>query len=86
MVAINRVQKMLTAMIGQRLSESTLLGFVLRLHMALAKWEAGAKDQILLAPSLYVDETSLKVEGKNHWIHVHASGDITLKTLTSQAR
>ena len=81
MVAINRVQKMITAMIGQRLSESTLLGFVLRLHMALEKWELQAKEKLLLAPSMYVDETSMKVNGKNHWIHVHASGDITLKLL-----
>ena len=81
MVAINRAQKMIKAMIGQRLSESTLLGFVLKLHMALEKWEANAKEQILLAPSLYVDETSMKVNGKNQWIHVHASGDITLKLL-----
>ena len=49
--------------------------------MALEKWEANAKEQILLAPSLYVDETSMKVKGKNQWIHVHASGDITLKLL-----
>jgi len=81
MVAINRVQKMIKAMIGQQLSESTLLSFVIKLHMALEKWEANAKEQILLAPSLYVDETSMKVNGKNHWIHVHASGDITLKLL-----
>ena len=49
--------------------------------MALEEWEANAKKQILLAPSLYVDETSMKVNGKNQWIHVHASGDITLKLL-----
>ncbi len=81
MVAINRVQKMIRAMIGQRLSESTLLSFVIKLHMALEQWEAYAKEQILLGTSLYVDETSMKVNGKNHWIHVHASGDVTLKLL-----
>ena len=53
MVAINRVQKMIRAMIGQQLSESTLLSFVIKLHIALEKWEANAKEQIrALAVSL----------------------------------
>lgn len=28
-----------------------------------------------------VDETSLRVDKKNHWIHVYSAGDITLKLL-----
>ena len=32
-------------------------------------------------PSLHVDETSLRVDRKNHWIHVYSAGDITLKRL-----
>jgi len=28
-----------------------------------------------------VDETSLQVDKKNDWIHVHSGGDITLKNL-----
>ncbi len=81
MVAINRVQKMLSTMIGQRLSEATLLSYILRLHSALESWEQSAKEKLLTQPCLYVDETSLKVERKNHWIHVHSAGDITLKLL-----
>ena len=30
---------------------------------------------------MHVDETSLRVDKNNHWIHVYASGDITLKRL-----
>jgi hypothetical protein len=30
---------------------------------------------------LHVDETSLRVDRKNHWIHVYSAGDITLKFL-----
>jgi hypothetical protein len=36
-------------------------------------------EQLLQAPSIHVDETSLRVDQKNHWIHVYSSGDITLK-------
>ena len=32
-------------------------------------------------PAMHVDETSLRVDGKNHWIHVCSAGDITLKFL-----
>jgi len=81
MVAINRVQKLVNSMIGTLISESTLLKFVLRLHEAIANWEEKAVEQVLQAPSMHVDETSLRVEKKNHWIHVYASGDITLKFL-----
>ena len=81
MVAINRVQKMLTTMIGQRLSEATLLSYIMRLHLALEGWEQSVKEKLLTQPCMYVDETSLKVERKNHWIHVYAAGDITLKCL-----
>ncbi len=32
-------------------------------------------------PVMHVDETSLRVDKKNHWIHVYSAGDITLKFL-----
>ena len=32
-------------------------------------------------PALHVDETSLRVEGQNHWIHILATGTLTLKVL-----
>lgn len=81
MIALNRVQKAVKVMIGQTLSEATLLKFVMRLHEALADWERSAIDELLQSPSIHVDETSQRVEQKNHWIHVYAAGDITLKRL-----
>ena len=81
MVALNRVQKQISAMIGTVISEATLLNFVLRLYLALETWEAEAIETLLQAPSLHVDETSFRVVGKNHWIHVYSSGGTTLKLL-----
>lgn len=81
MVALNRVQKLIKSMIGVVISEASLLKFVLRLHQALEQWERHATEQILKAPSLHVDETSFRVDRKNHWIHVYSSGDLTLKFL-----
>ncbi len=81
MVALNRVQKSVKAMIGVVISEATLLKFVLRLHEALAGWEQVVTEQLLKSPAINVDETSLRVDRKNHWIHVYSAGDITLKHL-----
>jgi transposase len=81
MVALKRVQQTLATLIEQIVSEATLLKWVLQLHQALAEWERTAIDQLLAEPTLHVDETSLRVERKNHWIHVCSGGDITLKCL-----
>ena len=74
MVALNRAQKLVKAMIGEVIAESTLLKFVLRLYQALEAWELDAIEQILKAPAINVDETSLRVDKKNHWLHVYSAG------------
>jgi len=81
MVALKRVQHTLATLIEQIVSEATLLKWVLQLHHALAQWERTAIDQLLAQPTLHVDETSLRVERKNHWIHVCSGAHITLKFL-----
>lgn len=80
-VALNRVQKLIKSMIGVVIAEASLLKFVLRLHQALATWECQATASMLNTPAINVDETSFRVDSKNHWIHVYSSGDVTLKFL-----
>jgi transposase len=81
MVALNRVQNLVVAMIGTVISEATMLRFVMNLYHALEEWENKAIDQLLTSQSLHVDETSMKVDQKKHWIHVYSSGEITVKFL-----
>jgi transposase len=81
MISLNRVQKLIYSMLGEKLSEASLLKFVLRLHESLRGWEIKSKKQLLESPSLHTDETSLRVDKKNQWIHVYSSGDMTLKFL-----
>ena len=81
MVALSRVQKLITSMMGSVISEATFLKYVWRLHQALEAWEVKATESLLMAPSINVDETSFRVDKKNHWIHVYSAGDITLKFL-----
>jgi len=81
MVSLKRVQQLMGSLIGQLIAESSLLKFVRQLHHALAAWQQQAIEQLLAQPSLHVDETSLRVDRKKHWIHLYSAGEITLKLL-----
>jgi transposase len=81
MLSLKRVQQSLQTLLGQVISEATILKYVLILHLALENWEKTAIERLLTLPALHVDETSLRVDKKNHWIHVCSGGQITLKLL-----
>jgi transposase len=81
MMPLARTQSLTESLLGERLSESTLLGAIAKLDQALVSWEQQAMDYLLRQPAMHVDETGFRVEGKNHWIHVHAAGNVTLKLL-----
>jgi hypothetical protein len=81
MISLNRIQKLIKTLIGRVIAEASLLQFILRLHLALEQWESTAIAQLLSSPAMNVDETSLRVDKNNHWIHVYSAGDITLKRL-----
>ena len=81
MLSLKRVAQSMHALIGRTLSEATLLGYVAQLHHALAEWERHAIERLLASPAMHVDETSLRVDRKNHWIHVYSAGTLTVKRL-----
>lgn len=81
MLSLNRVRQSIKTLIGKVISEATILKYVMQLHHLLACWEQSAVEQLLAMPAMHVDETSLRVDRKNHWIHVCSAGDITLKFL-----
>lgn len=81
MVALKRAQALVYAIIDVVIAEATMLQFILRLHVALENWEVRATEKLLLEAVMHVDETSLRVDKTNYWIHVHSAGGITLKKL-----
>jgi len=81
MISLNRAQNMVKAIIGEVIAQATLLKFILRLYLALEQWEMRAKEQLLKSQAMHVDETSLRVDKKNNWIHVYSAEEITLKFL-----
>ena len=81
MLSLKRVQQSIMALIDKIISEATILNYVMQLHLALEAWEQAALEQLLSEPAIHVDETSLRVEKKKHWIPVYSAGAITLKFL-----
>ena len=81
MISLDRVQKSIKTLIGIVISQATLLKFVTQLAAALERWEASAIEQLLHQPAMHADETSLRVDKKNYWIHVYSAADITVKCL-----
>ncbi|MHB8252180.1 MAG: IS66 family transposase [Acidiferrobacter sp.] len=79
MISLKRAQYAIQTLIGLMISEATILKYVWQLHQALARWEQSAIERLLTLPAMHVDETSLRVDKHNHWIHVCSGGDITLK-------
>jgi transposase len=80
MLSLKRVHQSIKTLIDLTLSEATIVKYVMQLQQAPAAWEQATIEQILSQPT-QMDETSLRVERKNHWIHVCSTGNITLKFL-----
>ena len=75
MLSLKRAQQTIHTLIGLAISQATILKYVLQLHLALERWETAAIEQLLTAPVMHVDETSLRVDKKNQWIHVCSAGE-----------
>jgi transposase len=81
MLSLRRVVQLVRAISGVRLSEATCLGYIRRLQAALQAWEKAACARLLAAPALQADETGLRVDGKNHGLHILTAGSLTLQFL-----
>lgn len=79
MVPLKRTAQTLQALTGRAIAEATLLDWLMRLHKALAGWEAAAVERLLAMPALHADETGLRVAGRTHWLHGVGAGGLTVK-------
>jgi hypothetical protein len=52
MVSLKRVQQLIITLIGQVISEATLLKYVMQLHHCLQQWEESAIAQLLAIPAM----------------------------------
>ena len=79
LVSLKRATQTLKALTGRAIAEATLLAWLTRLHEALAGWEEAAIARLLTEPVLHADETALRIEGKQHWLHSVSAGHLVLK-------
>ena len=84
MMSLGRVQEHLMGLIGRAISEATMLKYVLQMHLSLATWECKSIEQLLKAPVIHCDETSIRINGKKQWLHVYSHGDISLQFIHSR--
>lgn len=81
MISLERVQEHLRGLIGRCISQAVMLKYVSQLSESLEGWEQREIVRILGSPVIYCDETSLRVDKKNYWVHSYSYGETTLKFL-----
>ena len=81
MVPLKRTAQALKALTGRTVAEATLLAWLMRLHGALAGWEAAAIERLLAMPALHADETGMRVNRQSHWLHTVGAGGLTVKSV-----
>ena len=79
MMSLERVQEHFKGLIGRFISQATMLKYIAQFSLSLETWENQAKEELLKSKVIYVDETSMRVNGTNHWIHTYSAGDIVLQ-------
>jgi len=81
MMSLERVSEHFKGLIGRFISQAVMLKYLAQFSSSLEQWEDDQIERILGSPVIYCDETSLRVDKKNYWIHSYSYGDITLKFL-----
>lgn len=81
MITLNRAGKLMHSLLGQLISESAFLRWIMELHYKLQAWEDQTVEALLASAVLHVDETSMKVNGARQWVHVCSAGTLVLKRL-----
>lgn len=79
MMSLEKVSEHFRGLIGRFISDAVMLKYIAQFSASLEEWENKQIERLLNAPVVYCDETSIKVNKKNYWIHSYSYGDITLK-------
>src|SRR5665647_817412 len=77
----DRLRELLFDLTGHNLSAATLYHANDTLFERLLPFEEAVKERLLAAPVVHFDESGLRVEGKNHWLHVACTGSDTYYTV-----
>ncbi|WP_425517563.1 IS66 family transposase [Paenibacillus agaridevorans] len=75
MLPLERIGQLFADLTGHRPSKATLLAHLQTMHTKLIPHEQAVRDQLLASPVGHADETSVKVEGRNHWLHTMSTAN-----------
>ena len=81
MISFNRVGEHFKGLIGKYISPSVMQKYISQFSRSLKEWEDRMKGEILKSGFIHVDETSMRVNKKNYWIHTYSCGDLVLQFL-----
>lgn len=79
MMSLQRLQEHLMSIMGRSLSQAIMLKYLFQFSVSLKNWEITQIEKILKCGHIHCDETSVRINKVNWWIHSYSSGDITLK-------
>lgn len=77
LIPYDRVEEFFKDLFGQPFSEGSLFTANQVLYESLEGFEQEIKRHLLDSPVINCDETGARVEGKNHWLHVAGTTELT---------
>lgn len=84
LIPLERLTELLFDLTGHSISEGTLYNTNQKLYEQLDSFEEHVKEQLKAAPVLHFDESGLRVNGKNHWLHSASNDELTYYTVHSK--
>jgi hypothetical protein len=79
MMSLQRLQEHMMSIMGRSLSQAIMLKYLLQFSVSLRKWEEEQIIALFKCKFIHCDETSVRINKVNWWVHSYSSGDITLK-------
>ena len=70
MLPFARCSELIADLTGHRFSRGSLSNFQKQCFAGLQDYERGIKQRLLQSPILHADETGVRLNGKNTWVHV----------------
>jgi transposase len=74
---IKRVKQLFGDLFNQPINESTILSMLRGANERLKAIEQQIAEHLMQSPVVHVDESGIRCEKKNHWLHVFSSALFT---------
>lgn len=81
MLPLARIGRLFADLTGYRPSDATLLSYLEVMDHRLAPVEQSIREALLESACLHCDETSIRVQNKEHWLHTASTAAWTLFTV-----